>query len=259
LSSNFAFVVLKFEKLDLSDYPDITRYDCPLDAGLLVLWVYKEKLCLNDYLSADQISEMLRARGVSIKSIRIARAFARAGAKVDTMLGTNKATYKIMQKGIDYLRKKGGSDLVEVHYIESDKPYTSHKLFKDIILKTKGEMKILDPYYGMKTLEKLLEIENKANIKFLTASLGYGEKPAIFSTELARFNKQYKNIEFRKYPNAKELHDRYIVTNDTLIVLGHGLKDLGGKESFVLVFKDQIGKDIRNALSARFDEKWQNS
>jgi hypothetical protein len=259
LSNDFIEVVSKFERLNASDYPDVEKYESPLDAGLWALWVYKDKLRLNDYLNADQISELLRARGVSIKELKLSKAFARAGAKIDAKSEANKTAYKIMNKGIDYLRSKEGKGNVEVFLIEGDKPRRSHQYLKDVVAKTKGELKILDKYYGLTTLDLLEKIDKKTKVKFLTASLGGNEDAAKFARQLPHFEKEYPNIELKKYPNSKELHDRYIITSDTLILLGHGLKDLGGKESFVLVFKDEVGQDIRTALSAKFDEKWSNA
>lgn len=214
---------------------------------------------MDDCMTANEISEVLRGLGVAFKEIKITRAFAKAGSKIDATKTSDKTCYKIMQKGIDYLLSKAGNKGVEVYYVEGDKPRTSHQTLKDVISKTKGMIKILDPYYGLKTLDMLEKIDHGTDIKFLTAQLSKNESAKKFSSELVNFEKEHQNILLSRYPRANELHDRYIVTDDTLIILGHGIKDLGGRESFVLVFKGDSGKDLRAALNQKFADRWQNS
>lgn len=257
---NIDSLLIKFKRAKLNDYPDVAKYKFALDAGLWVLWVHQTKLNQTSYLNAGDVSEILASScGVSFSNLEISRAFARAGKRLDARRVGDKSVYKIMNKGIEYLRAKEGKGNVEVFLIEGDKPRTSHQFLKDVVAKTKGEMKILDPYYGTKSLDMLEKINNEANVKFLTARLGGGENASSLSRELSNFKIEHTNIELRKYPNPSALHDRYIITDDTLILLGHGLKDLGGKESFVLVFKNEIGEDIRTALDAKFEEKWRQA
>ena len=66
-------------------------------------------------------------------------------------------------------------------------------------------------------------------------------------------------MEMRVYPKEHELHDRYVITSDYLILLGRGLQDIGGKESFVVALKDTVAKDIKSVLDAKFEERWNTS
>ncbi|AIC14260.1 hypothetical protein [Nitrososphaera viennensis] len=250
----------EFKKIDVSSYPEITKLDCAQDAGLWVLWVYNDMLDQNGYLNSAEISEILASLyDVSFDEREITNAFNRADKKIHRKKIRGKIAYKIMAKGIEDLRRKFANGDLEAYHIEGDKPRTSHQTLKDIISKTKGTMKILDPYYGLKTLDMLEKLDHGTDIKFLTAQLGKNESAQKFSRELANFEKEHANILLGRYPRANELHDRYIITDDTLIILGHGIKDLGGRESFVLVFKGDKGRDLRNALNQKFTDRWQKS
>lgn len=252
-------LISKFKNTDLQEYPAVTSLNCPLDKALWVLWVADAKFSYDRYLTADEISKILKARRVAAKAIVVKRAFARADDKIDREQMGEEPAYKIMQAGIDYLQEEYGTNEVEVYYIEGDKPRKSHQTLAELVAKAKGIMKILDPYYGLKTLDMLEKIDHGTGTRFITAKLSPNESAAKFSRELSIFEKDHPSIELSRYAKANELHDRYILTDDTLIILGHGLKDLGSKESFVLVFKGDKGKDIRTALNQKFNDRWGKS
>ena len=65
-------------------------------------------------------------------------------------------------------------------------------------------------------------------------------------------------MEFRDYPNT-DIHDRYIVSSDSLVVLGHSIKDLGGKESFAVTLSRDASKNIVEAVIENFDGRWRQS
>jgi len=247
----------QFKKIDLSEYPDVTKYDRALEAGLWVLRVYSDIADREPYLNAVQISEILDGQRISFDEIEITKAFARAGKQVKRKTN-GKTSYKLMQKGIEHLEDLAGAGNIHVQYIEGDKPRTARMMPKQVISKTKGEIKIIDPYYGIATLDMLETIYDKRSIKFLSARLGH-EDAGRFSRALTIFKKQYKNIELKKSPSNQSFHDRYVLTDDTLVILGHGLKDMGGKESFMIVLKDKISKDIRIQLNAKFNHRWGQS
>jgi hypothetical protein len=41
--------------------------------------------------------------------------------------------------------------------------------------------------------------------------------------------------------------------------VGHGIKNIGERESFVAILREPFGKDIRNALVKSFDTRWASS
>jgi hypothetical protein len=48
------------------------------------------------------------------------------------------------------------------------------------------------------------------------------------------------------------LHDRYLVHDDGILLMGASVKDVGKKQSFVVA----AGKDIAGAVTPAFDKLW---
>jgi hypothetical protein len=259
LHYDVSVVIAKFRKSDLSAYPDVTKYERALEAGLWVLWVYYDKVQQDGYLNSDEISDILDSRGVSFNTIEIARAFARAKKKIGKKRSGKYVSYKIMQKGIDYLRELQSSGNVQVFMFEGNRQHTSRQKITDVVTQSKGALLVVDKFYSRQTLNMLRQFEHGVEIRMLTAELAGGESESKFLAEMASFKQEYRNIKIRKYPKAYELHDRYLITDNSLILLGHGLIDIGSKESLVIVLKNENAKEIKDSLRAKFEERWLRS
>jgi hypothetical protein len=61
------------------------------------------------------------------------------------------------------------------------------------------------------------------------------------------------------YPFPYELHHRYLLFDKEVSFVGHGIKNIGERESFVAILREPFGKDIRNALVESFDTRWASS
>jgi hypothetical protein len=48
------------------------------------------------------------------------------------------------------------------------------------------------------------------------------------------------------------------LSDNAFIIIGQGIKDLGNKESLILVVDDRFGKDTRKALERSFLDRWQD-
>lgn len=136
-----------------------------------------------------------------------------------------------------------------------------NKNFPKIISLLKGDLDIVDPFYGHGTFYVLEKFGKKRKIRFLTCTLGSDEQRNLskFTIDLKRFKKEFKNIDMRKYPKPYELHDRYIVGDNALVVVGHGLKDLANKESFVIYMPSDLVKDFLPNLRKIFNLRWKKS
>jgi hypothetical protein len=123
--------------------------------------------------------------------------------------------------------------------------------------KAAGEVQILDKYFGLESLDFLQDFQKNRHIRFLTThpnrNLGQLQR------EVARFKKEFPNSEFKAYPSPHELHDRYLLFGEEVWFVGHGIKDIGAKESFVVILQDPFGKDIRKTLRDSFDVRWAQS
>lgn len=249
----------KFREVDTCDFPDFHRYETPLERSLWVLWVAKEKLQIKK-LTAEQIASIIvEIKEVNVTSRSVTYSLNRAGTKVYIYHENEEVYYKIMKSGEDYLVSQIKKGSIEVFYFEPDKRYTSKRvLSKNILDSLKGELRIVDPYCGERTLDILNNVKNRV-VKFLTRVENLREKARNrFLRELQDFKSENPNMEFRNYPHT-DIHDRYIISSELLVILGHSIKDLGGKESFAVILNKGTNKNIVEALIENFNKRWQQS
>ncbi len=252
-------LIKNFRQVDTSDFPDFHGYEKPLERGLWVLWVSKEKLDIKR-LTAEQIASIIRdVQEISIDARSITNSFNRAGDKIHTYPEDKETYFEIMKPGKDHLLLQLKEGSVNVFYFEPDRRYTSKRLLsRNILSSLQGELRIVDPYCGQRCLDILGDLKNP-EIKFLTRVDNLrGKDRNRFLRELQDFKLENPNVEFRDYPNA-DIHDRYIISCDLLVILGHSIKDLGAKESFAIVLSKDASKNIVEALIENFDRRWKQS
>jgi hypothetical protein len=252
-------LIEKFKKANTHDLPEFSNYDKPFERGLWVLWVAKEKLN-TQMLTAHQIAEVIvNVMEISITARAIVNSFNRSPEKIHTRNIDGETYYEIMKPGKDHLVAKAGEGSVKVFYFEAGKKYTSKSALADKILSIlKGELKIVDPYVDVKTLDVLSRADAK-NVKFLTSLGKLSEtNKRQFLRDLKDFKSEHHGIEFRNY-STSEIHDRYVIAGDKLIIFGHSLKDLGAKESFAITLDKSTASDIFDALVETFNRRWKTS
>lgn len=247
----------KYSYIHRNDFKDLER-------GLTILKISRDDF-KTSWITAEEISALLvEVFSISATSLTIKRAFAKAGgankAKKPTISKNHNGAifYKLSQTGEAHLDSILGKGLLQVLYLEPNSYREAREGLQNLVHKLKGkELKISDPYYGISTLDALEEIvRGKKRIKFL--SYQTNESALKFKRELNYLQKHYpKTIEMRIYPK-NELHDRYILADDSFVIIGHGIKDLGNKESLVLVVDDRFGRDTRKELEKAFWRRWQD-
>ena len=252
-------LITKFSEVENNEFPDFYKYSKPLEMGLWVLWVAKEKLNIRK-MTSEQIALIIRnVKEISADGKSINNAFTRAKDKLHIYHEENTVFFEIMKPGKDYLASliKGGS--LEIFYFEPGKKYQSKKILANHILDNlKGEIKIVDPFCGERMLD-ILKHYPKNSIKILTRLTNLKEKDKnSFLREFKDFKSEYSNIEIKDYPN-EDIHDRYIFSSNILVILGHSIKDLGGKESFAIVLNRDTSKNIIESLEEAFNRRWKQS
>ena len=252
-----AELIQKFREVDITGIPEFENYDKPLEMGMWVLWVAKEKLDITK-LSVQQIAEILvEVMEVSITPRVIVNSFNRAkDKKVHIYSEKDKTYYGIMKTGKELLIANAGGGSVQVFYFEAERRYYGKNILaNDILNELVGEIKIVDPYCGDRTLDILSKAKVK-NVKFLTRLENLSEKNKNnFLRELQDFKTEHDDIEFKNHSNT-DIHDRYIISTDVVVILGHSMKDLGTKESFAVVFEKKTSRNIFSALVENFDRRW---
>lgn len=252
-------VVAAFEQLDPSVKEAIADLDGPMQQGFAALVLAEDN---TDYrtLSAITISDALEAAGVAVTDVQITNAFKNAGGRIKTKTSKSGTYYRLMTSGrreIEPLLEVGP---LRVSYIEAGKPRTARMFLKGMLGKLSGKVRISDPWYGERSLDSLALIPKSCTVQFLTAQAG-GSKAskAKLPGALKDFKSEHPNVELRKYPNPKQLHDRHILAGSELLILGHGIKDIGEKESFVITVSKSEAPDLIADMEATFDTRWSAS
>lgn len=251
--------VARFRRLDTSDFPDFYSYRRILDMALWVLWAAKEKLGIKE-LTANEISSIMReVKEVTVPATSIAQSLRRAGDKIHIHREKEATSYEIMMAGKEHLQSASEDGAVNVFYFEPGQQYSSKSLLtKSILERIDGELRIVDPYCGERTLDCLKDIKGR-RVKLLTRMENLPQKSRDrLLREIQDFKSENPDIEFRSYPDT-DLHDRYIISPSSLVILGHSIKDLGGKESFAIVLNESTSKNVVEALSEAFDRRWEQS
>ena len=243
-----------FGSLDQATKGALADTDSPLHLSLAALDIAGTVAGIGR-LTAEHIVACLEAAGVAIRRTSVSRALARAGGRVSTAKNDEGETlYKLMTKGKKEIEPLLGGGLMSVVRVEGGQPRTARIRLGEMLANLKGIVRVCDPYYGVRTLDSLDHIPRSCSIRFLTAKTS--EPAAKVQGAVRDFIRERPGAEFRIAANPSDLHDRYVLTADLLLILGHGLKDIGGKESFIIRLGRDLAPDLLKEIAAAFDTRW---
>jgi hypothetical protein len=75
---------------------------------------------------------------------------------------------------------------------------------------------------------------------------------ASFKADLAAFNREHNGKLQVRAIGQGHVHDRYLLHEGGILLLGASVKDIGKKQSFVIA----VGKDIAGAVFPAFEKLW---
>lgn len=243
-----------FQKLDAPTKHALAEITSPLLLSLAALDI-AARLAGVQRLTAEHIVACLEAAGVAVKRKSVSRALARAGNKVATSADpSGDVGYRLMTRGRREVEPHLKNNALSVVRVEGGSHHTARQHLAELLAGLSGTARICDPYFGLRSLETIDHIPAKTGIRFLTAKTN--ESALKTRGAFHDFAKQRKNTEFRVLPPPHDLHDRYVLADEALLLVGHGLKDIGGKESFVIRVEQNFAPDLLDALRVSFDAKW---
>lgn len=119
-------------------------------------------------------------------------------------------------------------------------PFKADVVYDEIYRQAKQSIFIVDNYIGLKTLEKLINIQDGVDVSIFSDNLVRGLRQSAFDD----FSKEYPNLNIHLFHSGGIFHDRYIIldygTNDEKIFLcGSSSKDAGGRITSILEDPDR--------------------
>lgn len=144
-----------------------------------------------------------------------------------------------------------------VWFVEGGKPYTERKRLAAVLETLSGEVCVCDPYFGPGVLTAIERLQQCKGVRCLTRDLGPGGK-ATAEQQVKDFKIEHPHVKFG-FINNGDLHDRYVLTDSNLLLLGHGLKDFGKKETFVVILDQEYAEDTINTVKNTFDAHWKDA
>lgn len=130
-------------------------------------------------------------------------------------------------------------------------PFRADVVYDEIYRRAKKSIYIVDNYIGLKTLEKLINIQAGVNVTIFSDNLAKGLRKQTYMD----FCKEYPNLNIQLFHSGGIFHDRYIIldfgTDDEKIFLcGASSKDAGSRITSILEDPDRMKYDsmIRNLL-----------
>jgi len=244
-----------FEKLPEEIKLALDEIDSPMRLGLCALIIAAD--CGQAYLSIDEIAEVLDSAGIHAEREKLVKGFARAGKRLSRKQMDGVTKYKAMIRARRELEGYVSEGPIELIYVEAGTPRKARKQLRGILEGLSGVVRILDPYYGKRTLDVLELIPDSCEVRFLTAKTR--ENEARLGRAIADFRQEHPAKYLRIYPRPREIHDRYIIDDRELLIIGHGLKDIGNRESFIIRIDESIAGGIVRQIRESFDAKWDES
>jgi hypothetical protein len=238
------------------------RRDKALERSLWVLKAAKD-LSPTPRLTANEVHGVLSDLEVACSANSISVALTRASDReVVVYRADGEVRYAIAQLGRDLLDRTDPAKAIELWCAEPGKKWTAWLKIEELATSLTGELLITDPYYGPQSLHAVeLLGERKQRVRLLTCEVTgrKGISPSAVQASARFLAKQKPNIEIHTIPKPAPFHDRYILSDNGITFVGHGLEGLGEKEAFVIRLDVGLVGDTVSSLRAVFETRWKTS
>jgi hypothetical protein len=152
--------------------------------------------------------------------------------------------YKVLQAGRDCLGTPDSSIVI----VEPTEAVRAVASLHDSLANLSGRVSICDPYVDDVTVEHLDSCPRGGTVRLLTQMVRDSGK---LRRLLAAARISGHDFEIRALPGAT-LHDRYIIDDKSMLILGTSLNGFGKKQCFII----RAGDDVRHTMLATFDTNW---
>ncbi|SRR6266478_519074 len=221
----------------------VSGFETDLEKTLCVLAL--EKDTGDGFFSAAEISRILQERhGENIHWRTIAAILENNGKLASRRKRNHVRQYHILGKGLATLDNKDAA----VRMIDPAKALQSIVSFHEFLGALKGLVRVCDPYLDTCAIEHLDACKSVREVRLLTHNI---TDSGGLRRLVDAFNTSTRKLLVRR--TAKPvLHDRYVLDDSSMRILGTSLNGLGKKECFVI----KAGDDMRTTMVEVFDKRW---
>jgi hypothetical protein len=153
--------------------------------------------------------------------------------------------YQIMRAGVEYA--SGAS--AGVLFVAPERALTQLRAVQDLLGSLEGVLRICDPYLSPRSLDFVVQCIKASDIRVLT---GQVSGRSTFVGDLKATQSQLGVPVEVRVAAGGILHDRYIIHDSGVVLIGTSLNGLGNKQSVVVA----LGEDMRTLLLTAFDGIW---
>ena len=131
------------------------------------------------------------------------------------------------------------------YLILNGNPFKADVVYDEIYRQAKKSIFIVDNYIGLKTLEKLINIQKEIDVSIFSDNLINGLRQSTFKD----FCKEYPKLNIQLFHSGGVFHDRYIIldygtSNEKIFLCGASSKDAGGRITSILEDPDRSKYDF---------------
>jgi hypothetical protein len=140
-----------------------------------------------------------------------------------------------------------------VLFVPGDARYTALRSVRAIFEELSGAVSVCDRYLRSESLEKLEWIPNRCSVRFLYGQYSPANQRGALQGETRAFRAQRQNFEIRIAAEPTKLHDRYLLCEGRLVLLGHGLGNIGEAQSFIVALDKDAAEPVLKSVEMAFD------
>ena len=217
-----------------------------LERTLLVLLIAGDHLDI-DWLTPHEISIALRD-GFRLHVPR---------QRVQSLLDANrelairhkisgKRKYQILNAGERRVQATASTDVV---FIQPENALTRVRQVQELMSACTGVVRLCDPYLAPRSLDYIASLTSAAEVRVLTQQI---DKENSLRRDLKPLALQLGIPVTIRRANTRVLHDRYLIDDSEMFILGTSLNGIGLKQSMMV----KVGPDLRATAFSEFECLW---
>lgn len=152
--------------------------------------------------------------------------------------------FAILKAGVDRVSLPPTS----ISFVDPAKAVQAVVTLHELLGSCQGIVRVCDPYLDDITMQHLDACIHATELRMLTRNV---RDSGVTRSIHAAFRTQGRPLQV-KIVGANVLHDRYIIDDKRMLILGTSLNGFGKKQCFVI----EAGSDMRRSLLPVFDGHW---